>query len=212
MTQYRRCVPGLACAMLCLLAFAGLARAAETAPDPLLAGQVLRGHFVQERQLAGFAKPLRSEGTFVLIPGSGLIWRGEKPFANTTVITSGGILQLNSGRQAMRLSASRLPGLGQLYQVLGGALSGNIKPLQQTFTVNQSADENGWRVELKPLNPNSQAMSQLKGLILKGGRFVESVEVDRTGGDVDHITFSSHNISKADLSPDEKSLLKAAGK
>ena len=34
----------------------------------------------------------------------------ETPFANTTIITSAGILQLANGQEAMRLPASQLPG------------------------------------------------------------------------------------------------------
>lgn len=211
MTHYRRLFRP-AHLLMCLCVAATAALAADPAPETLAPGQVLRGHFVQERQLAGFARPLRSEGSFVLAPGRGLIWRGEKPFASTTIITAGGILQLANGQEAMRLSASKLPGLGQLYTVLGAALSGNTTPLKQTFTVSQSSDANGWRIELRPLKPDSMAMSQLKGLILKGGRYVDSVEVDRTGGDVDRIAFSAHIVGKADLTSEELAQLKAAGR
>jgi hypothetical protein len=41
---------------------------------PLAAGETLRGRFVQERFLKGFAAPLRTEGHFVLSPRRGLIW------------------------------------------------------------------------------------------------------------------------------------------
>lgn len=212
MIQFSRCVFRPALAVLCLMAalVIGAAFAGAPGPDVVAPGQVLRGHFVQERQLAGFAKPLRSEGSFLLVPGRGLIWRGEKPFATTTIITAGGILQLVNGQQAMHLSATKLPGLAQLYSVLGAAVSGNTAALRQAFTVSESSTADGWRVELKPLN--SQAMSQLNGLTLRGGRFVDSVEVERSGGDVDRITFSEHRISKADLTPDEIAQLKAAAK
>jgi hypothetical protein len=167
---------------------------------------------VQERQLTGFTKPLRSEGSFVLVPGRGLIWRGEKPFPNTTIITSDGILQTANGQEAMRLPASRLPGLSQLYEVLGAAVSGNIKPLQQTFAVTQSGDDAGWRIELKPLHPENPAMAQIKAIALAGDRFVQTVSVEKSGGDIDRIAFSAHQVSKADLSKDEAALLKAVRK
>ena len=173
-------------------------------------GQVLRGHFTQERQLAGFSKPLRSEGSFVLAPGLGLIWRGEKPFANTTIISSDGILQMVNGQPAMRLTASRLPGLSQLYEVLGAAVSGNIKPLQQTFATTQSSDDNGWRVVMKPLHPENAAMAQIKTLTLTGSRFVDSATIEKSGGDHDRITFAGQQIVKADLTPEERAQLKAA--
>lgn len=189
-------------AMICLCA-----HAADISTQPVTVGQALRGHFVQERQLAGFAKPLRSEGSFALVPGKGLIWRGEKPFSNVVVITPDGITQIANGQIAMRLEASRLPGLSHLYEVLGAAVSGDIKPLQQTFAVAQSAGTAPWRITLTPLHPDNPAMAQLKSLVLSGGRFVESVEVDKGGGDVDRITFQDLQASAANLSLEEKKLL-----
>ncbi len=213
MRIHRYIVPVMAAALGALTILSDRAAiAAPVAPQTVVAGEVLRGHFVQMRHLAGFTKPLKSEGSFVLSPGRGLIWHNEKPFNSTAIITGGGILQLANGREAMRLSASKLPGLAQLYGVLSAALSGNTGPLQQTFAVTQSGNEDGWRIELKPLNPNSQAMSQVKGLVLKGSRYVDSVEVERAGGDVDRIAFSDHKASKADLSPEEAAQLKAAAK
>ena len=194
-----------------IFAFLGSpAGAAPTTPQSIAAGEVLRGHFVQARQLQGFAKPLKSEGSFVLVPGRGLIWHNEKPFDSAAIITADGILQLSRGQEAMRLPASKLPGLAQLYNVLSAALSGNTGPLQQAFTVVQSTTDNGWRVELKPLDAGKQAMTQIKRLTLTGSRYVESVEVERSSGDTDRITFSAHKISKGDLTPDEVAELKAA--
>jgi len=208
-----RCLGALAVAAVgALTVLSATHAAAPSAPQVLVAGEILRGHFVQERQLAGFARPLRSEGSFVLVPGRGLIWHNEKPFNSTTVITAGGILQLANGQEAMRLPAAKLPGLAQLYGVLGAALSGNTAPLQQSFAVAQTNDADGWRVELKPLSQSAAAMSQLRRLVLAGSHYVDSVEVNRTGGDTDRITFSAHRITKTDLMPEETAQLKAAAK
>jgi hypothetical protein len=139
-----------------------------------------------------------------------LIWRGEKPFANTTVITSGGIVQLAGNREAMRLPASQLPGLSRLYDVLGSALSGNIAPLRQTFTVEQKSDADPWQIVLTPLQTGAAA--QLKSLTLAGHQFVETVEIDRGGGDVDRITFSDQAVTRAEPTADEKALLQTLRK
>jgi len=144
------------------------------------------------------------------VPGTGLIWRGEKPFANTTVITSGGIVQLSGSQEAMRLPASQLPGLAHLYEVLGAALSGDIAPLRQTFTVAQISDVNHWQIVLTPLQ--NTAATQLKSLTLAGHHFVESVEIDRDGGDVDHIAFSDQNVVRGEPTADEKALLQTMHK
>src|SRR5690606_25969139 len=57
----------------------------------LVAGQRLEGSFVQERHLQGFKAPLRSVGHFTLVPGKGMLWRGEAPFRTVAVITEDGI-------------------------------------------------------------------------------------------------------------------------
>lgn len=192
--------------------FSIAALAGDIATQTLAVGQVLRGHFMQERKLAGFANPLKSSGSFVLVPGTGLIWRGEKPFANTTVISSDGILQIANNQVSLRLPASRLPGLSHLYVTLGAAVSGNIKPLQQTFSVTQQSGGAQWKIVLKPLHPENAAMSQIKSLVLAGGKFVDSVEIDKGGGDVDQITFLDQHAGNADLTADEKSLFQALHK
>lgn len=202
-----RTAAALCVAALCLL---GSDARASMALQTVVAGQVLRGHFVQDRQLQGFARPLRSEGSFVLVPGAGLIWRGEKPFANTTVITSDGIVQLAGNQEAMRLPASQLPGLSRLYDVLGSALSGNIAPLRQTFAVEQKSDGDQWQIVLTPLR--ASATVQLKSLTLAGHHFVETVEIDRGGGDVDRISFSDQVVDRAEPTSDEKALLQTLHK
>jgi hypothetical protein len=187
------------------------ARAADIATQTIAIGQELRGRFVQERHLAGFANPLKSEGSFVLVPGTGLIWHGEKPFPNTTVLSPDGILQLADNQEAMRLPASRLPGLSHLYETLGAAVSGDIRPLQRTFAVVQQPGAR-WKITLTPLHPDNPAMAQLKSLVLTGTRFVDSVDVDKGGGDVDHIVFLDQHVEKADLTADERKLFAALRK
>jgi hypothetical protein len=185
--------------------------AADIATQTIAIGQELRGRFVQERHLAGFANPLKSEGSFVLVPGTGLIWHGEKPFPNTTVLSPDGILQLADNQEAMRLPASRLPGLSHLYETLGAAVSGDIRPLQRTFAVVQQPGAR-WKITLTPLHPDNPAMAQLKSLVLTGTRFVDNVDVDKGDGDVDHIVFLDQHVEKADLTADERKLFAALRK
>ena len=99
-----------------------------------------------------------------------------------------------------------------VYEVLGAALTGNIDPLRQTFAITESAQAAQWQLVLKPLHPDSPSMSQLKSLTLSGGHFVEAVEIDKGGGDVDHIAFLDQVETAADLSANEKALLGKLGK
>ena len=128
--------------LLCLLPLSAQAAGPEGA---LQAGQVLRGHFVQERHLQGFNAPLRTEGRFLLAVDKGLIWQAEKPFAITTVISPAGLVQQVGGDETMRLPSSRLPFLSRLYDMLGGALGGDWRSLEHDFAVEKSGTPNPGR-------------------------------------------------------------------
>jgi hypothetical protein len=188
------------------------ARPAEAMPRTLAAGEMLRGRFVQERELAGFTKTLRSEGHFVLIGGRGLIWSAEIPFKNTTVITAGGILQVVNGQEAMRLPASRLPVISRFYDVLSGALSGDTRALQHDFTVERSADATSWRLLLSPARPNDPALGQVKTIALGGRTLVERVDISKTEGDADHLRFLDQSVGPLALTAEENALLDSAAR
>ncbi|HEX4081047.1 MAG TPA: outer membrane lipoprotein carrier protein LolA [Rhizomicrobium sp.] len=183
--------------------------AQPSAAEPLTTGEILRGRFILERHLAGFDKPLRSEGIFSLIPRHGLIWHAQKPFETTTVITTAGISVRANGQETMRLLASRLPGIDHLYEVLEDAVSGNIGALQEDFSVTSSSDAKGWHLVLTPRHPNLPATSQIGHLTITGGRFVEQVDIERTGGDVDDLTFLDQAEQPGPPTADENALLGA---
>lgn len=197
---------------LIVAALTAPAFASEPMPDAIGVQQTLHGHFVETRRLAGFERPLRSEGNFVLAPGKGLIWRSETPFKNVIVITNDGILQLIDGKESMRLSSSRLPGLNHLYEVLGAAVSGDTEPLEKAFAVKKTSDGVRWRLELAPLHPDSPAMAQMKSIVVQGHRYVEEVDIDKGGGDSDQLVFSDEAVTSNALTPEEDKLLKALKK
>ncbi len=194
-------------AFIFLIGAPGLGHPDAAGPQVVKTGQILRGRFTLNRRLAGFAKPLRSEGDFALIPGRGLIWHAQTPFENVTVITADGVSTRVNGQETMRLPASRVPGIGHLYDVLGAAVSGNIAPLQHDFEVSRSEDEGGWHLALTPLRSDNAAMSQIESLTISGHRFVESIEIDKAGGDVDQVSFVSQTVDTAMPTAEESSLL-----
>jgi hypothetical protein len=184
------------------------AQAAGVEPSPTIGtGEVLRGGFVQERHLKGFNAPLRSEGHFVLVPGRGLIWRVEKPFAVTTIITAAGLVQQVGGNETMRLAAARLPFLSHLYEMLGGALGGDWHALETDFTVARSGDAAGWQVHLTPRKTDDPLAMPFAAISAKGGRFVETVEMIKPDGDADVLTFLDQALNGTPLDADESAVL-----
>ena len=175
---------------------------AETAV--LKQGDVLRGNFTQDRVLKGFARPIRSEGTFVIAPGRGLIWRTLTPFAVTTVVTPSGITQTVDGTETTRLASARLPFLSRLYDMMAGALAGDWGALEQSFVLTRTDGA----VRLSPRGADDPAARQISAITARLGRFVEEVEIVRPGGDSDRLAFADQTLDTRPLTADEAALLK----
>lgn len=177
----------------------------------LASDEVLRGHFTQQRFLQGFNAPLTSTGSFILAPGRGVVWRGETPFVVVTVMGPGGLVQRVSGGATTHYPASRLPAIVRLYEIFGAALSGDWRKLESIFEVRREGTESDWKVTLAPLRSGEGGLP-LRQVVVRGGRYVDSVEVMRINGDWDRIEFSRQAPSRAPIDAETSELLDAAGR
>jgi hypothetical protein len=175
-------------------------------------GEVLRGRFLQERQIKGFDRPLVSTGNFVLAPGMGLIWQTEKPFAIVTVITAAGLVQDVDGTETTRLAAARLPFLTHLYDLLGAALSGDWQALGSQFQVTRHGDAKQWDLLLEPHAGADPLTMPFRSITLRGSAFLEEVRIVRLDGDSDRLEFSDQTLGVGGLSSAEAARLREAGK
>jgi hypothetical protein len=177
----------------------------------LASGEVLRGRFTQQRFLQGFNAPLTSTGSFILAPRRGVVWRGETPFVVVTVMGPGGLVQRVSGGATTHYPASRLPAIVRLYEIFGAALSGDWRKLESIFEVRRDGTESDWKVTLTPLRSGEGGLP-LRQVVVRGGRYVDSVEVMRINGDWDRIEFSQQAPSRAPIDAETSELLDAAGR
>lgn len=180
-------------------------------PERLAPGQVLRGQFVQERIMEGFSAPLRTTGDFVLASGQGLIWQAKEPFAVTTVMSAKGISQQNGSSQILNLPSSRAPFLARLYDILGAALAGDPRMLEQHFEVTQTEGPDGWHLMLTPRSQAADKGMPVREIEIAGRRFVEHVVVHKVGEDRDQLTFVGQSLDKGPLSAAEVELLAHVG-
>jgi hypothetical protein len=192
----------------------GISPATFAAPaidvTPLTEGQILRGRFEQQRFLQGFQAPLKSSGTFVLSPGLGLIWKTEKPFALTTIMSPAGLVQEVGGRETMRMPSARIPFMSKLYAMLGGALTGDWDALSNAFNITRKGEGKSWRLRLEPKRADDPAMP-IRAMDLHGSRFLEDVDVIKPNGDHDRIVFLKQKLESAAPTPEETTLLAKAG-
>ncbi|MGB8600657.1 MAG: LolA-related protein [Rhizomicrobium sp.] len=186
----------------------GIAHAAAPAPSgasavTVRAGEVLRGHFIQTRHMSGFAKPLKSEGSFTIAPQYGLIWTVTKPLRSATVITESGLVQSNNGVETLNLSARKMPFIAQLHDMIAGMLTGDVAAMQQKFTLTQQGTPQSWRIRLVPRKAND-AMMPFKEIRAHGGRFVEEVTMVRSDGDSDVLSFDGVTLATTTLTAAER--------
>lgn len=194
-----------------LVAVSSTSGAEELRGAVLPPGASLRGRFIQERHLKGFATPLRTEGRFLLAPGRGLIWRAEKPFATVTVITPAGLLQMVDGAETTRLSATRLPFLSRFYDMLSGALSGDWMAMERDFQVTAGGNREAWSIELRPRRVDPSGAMPIEAMTIRGGAFAETVEIRKSGGDWERLTFLDQTLAAPPPSAEDARLFDAAG-
>ncbi len=156
---------------------------------------MLRGEFEQQKQIAGFRKPLLSRGRFVLARGQGVIWDTEQPFPSRLTVTAHR-LRATSGGSVREIDAATEPALRAINRVLFDLLAGDLRDLQEGFEIRVlRIDAGGWRLQL---SPRAGVFAQVFSTIeLEGDRHVAHVVLAEANGDRSDIRFSAMTTSPA---------------
>lgn len=167
---------------------------------------VLRGAFVQEKQVAGFRNPLRSQGRFLVARDRGVVWTTLTPFPAELVITADRILsRQRDGSTRIELDARQQPALRSVNTVLFALMSGDVQALSGQFTVQAQRDGQGWTLQLTP--KSAALASTFSSLRLQGDRHVRRVEIIEAGKERTLIVFSALAETPATLTADEAARL-----
>lgn len=157
------------------------------------------GRFVQARYLRDFDRPILSEGEFFLLPKSALIWQTEKPFFSRMVIDEDGLSQGLKGAEVTRLSFKQFPGFKLLRDTLENSLSGNWTPLEEMAGTKLLPADEKYTLRFSP--KTSGLTLPFAYLNFEIGDFLETVEIVKSNGDRDVITFSDQKVAPvADVS------------
>ena len=191
-----------------LLVAALLAAGPATAQPTLASGQLLEGHFAQERWLAGATAPLRSEGRFTLVPERGLVWRIENPVDAATALTEAGLAQSIEHGPTTRIPADRIAFLARLPLMLAAALAGDWAPLERMFKVDRRTDGARWTAALVPRSGDAP----IEEILVTGSGLVDSVEIRRRDGARDRLEFSRQVARFGRPSEADEALLAAAAR
>jgi len=164
---------------------------------------VLRGEFTQEKQVAGFKNPLRSQGRFVLAQDHGVIWTTLKPFPSEVVVTRDRILsRQRDGSSRVELDGRQQPAMRSVNAIMFALMSGDAQALSAQFTVKvEVLPGNAWKMQL---TPRSAMLGKVFAqLTLSGDRYVREVQINEANQDVTRIHFTGMSDTPATLSTDE---------
>jgi outer membrane lipoprotein-sorting protein len=189
--------------MLAVVAPAIAATDVEAVKQRVAKVDVLRGEFTQEKQVAGFKNPLRSQGRFVLAQDHGVIWTTLKPFPSEVVVTRDRILSRQSdGSSRVELDGRQQPAMRSVNAIMFALMSGDAQALSAQFTVKvEVLSGNAWKMQL---TPRSAMLGKVFAqLTLSGDRYVREVQINEANQDVTRIHFAGMSDTPATLSTDE---------
>ncbi|OSQ38319.1 LolA family protein [Thalassospira mesophila] len=202
------------------LLLAGSVICALGAPETALArpgivalekNQYLHGDFTLNRHLNGFSDGLKSQGEFVLVPATGLIWQTKTPFPGTTVLGPGGIVNIDANGERSQLGTGAAQ-FGIFVDLISSVLAGNWSALENRFHVEFSPPGDNtdiWQVKLTPFG-ESAIGGQITDIVAIGDDFVQQVRLNKPGGDFDDITLSAQQTANLPLPKDKADLLPKA--
>jgi len=187
--------------VLPLAAPARAAPAAAVAPELAQVQQrvarpaLLRADFTQEKQVAGFRNPLRSQGQFVLAQQRGVIWRTLKPFPSEVVLTRDRILSRQAdGSIQVEVDGRQQPAMRAINAMMFALMSGDVQAMSASFEVRaELLPDNGWRLHLTPRS--AMLAKAFASLELEGDRYVRKVEIEEANHDRTQLSFDNFRLA-----------------
>ena len=181
--------------------------AAQTRPAPSSLAEVLRGFremgglsasFVEEKQIALLARPVRSEGVLYFAPPGKLMRRVTAPTESAALIDGDTLTFVSEGRRE-EIPLSSNPVVGGFVASFRTVLAGDREALERTFHVTFARPDGDasdtWRLTLRP---RTEALrSFLTEMRLDGrGQGVVRMVMTEASGDVTTTTFSDVRVGR----------------
>ena len=160
----------------------------QTLSKSLGSAQLATGHFVQERELAGFPKPMRTEGVYFLDLKKGIVWETLKPFANTMIFSEKGIKSVNKhGTQV--ISAQDIPYLKTVNALMLALFSAQTERLDKDFDILLKGSSAHWTMTLVPKKTSALA-TVFKTMEITGAASPQSIIMLNRQNETTHLQLS----------------------
>ena len=131
------------------------------------------GRFVQEKELSGFPKPMRTEGIYYLDVHKGIVWETRKPFMSTMVFSKQG-LNIRTAQGEKSLSAKEIPYLKTINEIIVSVLSARMDALKSDFEIRLAGDRRQWTITLVT-RPESALKAAFNTMRIEGDRVARTI-------------------------------------
>lgn len=178
----------------------------DTICQGLAENQNTTGTFTQTKVISQSGRKLKSTGTFI-ISSYGIMWKTEKPFANTLIITEDKMIQTTASGNKSILDGSENQIFKSISSVLQSIFMGNTQKLYENFEIsvkNERAEN--WVIELVPKDANINSVMKtftLSGEIQNNRTVLNSLEILEQSDNIIKYEFSNHQYPQ-DLTENEK--------
>jgi hypothetical protein len=184
-----------------VLAFSGVAHAEgppktlDTLLERFAKSPGLQASFVEEKQIALLAVPLRSEGVVHYSRDRGLVRHATKPSRESVLVNDKEIVYWN-GKDTKRIPLGTSAVVGTLARAFALLLAADRAGLEKDFRLTLRPTENeGFRIVLEPKSVDVKKV--ISGIELEGRDIELSLlRVRETNGDVSITRFSAVDVSK----------------
>lgn len=126
------------------------AKAATAALENLSKDAVVFGSFKQVKHIQKISRDFESTGNFIIADGQGIVWDVQKPFKNSLVITDSKMVQRSANGSVSTMNASENAVFAEFSKTIQSVFSGNMKLLEQNFTVKFDKRQDRWVMTLVP--------------------------------------------------------------
>lgn len=159
----------------------------ETVCECLAARPNTTGDFTQTKSLQTNGRKLKSSGKFI-ISNSGILWRTEKPFPSSLILTKDAMVQIAANGTKSVMSGKDNQIFSNISGTLSSVFSGNVNELKKNFLCDFSEDgKDGWKVSLTPKDSTIASVMNILVLsgkcdIKAGTAVLEKLEMAETSG------------------------------
>ncbi len=154
----------------------------------------LSARFTEEKRMAMLAVPLVSEGEILFAPPDALLRKITSPTPSVALL-DGGHLTLESGGRRQEMDLSQNAVVEGFVDTFRHVLAGDQEALEATYRISFEANEDGWRLTLRPKTRALQRF--LRDMVLEGdGASLQKMTMNEANGDTSVTTFHDVNAHR----------------